>query len=161
MGRRHLARLGRAAYLDSCSALSSPRHILVPAGGVSSEGIWVEAKHPHFLVPGYALSEIFRAKIKAGLKALGLLQPDGPCWNQKWNVHCRPAGSGIEVLNSMGRYLFRVAITNSRLEHFENEQVTFRYRDNQVRATERASSWRPFPLGGNFSDEAAAFINRS
>ena len=106
-------------------------HILVPAGGLSPEGTWVEAKHPHFLVPGYALSEIFRAKIKAGLKKLGLLEPEGSCWEQKWNVHCQRAGSGIEVLDYMGRYLFRVAITNSRLEDFENGQVTFRYRDNQ------------------------------
>jgi len=112
-------------------------HILVPAGGVSAEGAWVEAKHPHFLVPGYALSEIFRAKIKAGLKELGLLDPVCPCWSQKWNVHCRHAGSGIEVLNYMGRYLFRVAISNSRLEEFENGQVTFKYRDNQTQQPRR------------------------
>jgi hypothetical protein len=107
-------------------------HILVPAGGVSAQGTWVEAQHPHFLVPGYALSEIFRAKIKAGLKGLGLLEPNGPCWEQKWNVHCRAAGSGIEVLNYMGRYLFRVAISNRRLKKLENGQVTFEYRDHQT-----------------------------
>jgi hypothetical protein len=35
------------------------------------------------------------------------------------------------VLDYLGRYVFRVAITNSRLEHFEQGQVTFRYRDNR------------------------------
>lgn len=107
-------------------------HILVPAGGVSPEGTWVEAKHPEFLVPGYALSEIFRAKIKAGLKKLDLLEPDSSCWDQKWNVHCQGAGSGINVLGYMGRYLFRVAISNSRLKDLDNGQVTFDYRDNQT-----------------------------
>lgn len=106
-------------------------HILVPAGGVSPEGQWVKAKHPRFLVPGYALSEIFRAKIKAGLKKLELFEPKCPCWQQKWDVHCRHAGSGQKVLDYLARYVFRIAINNSRLEKIQEGQVTFKYRDNQ------------------------------
>jgi len=34
------------------------------------------------------------------------------------------------VLDYLGRYLFRVAISNSRLEAFHHGNVTFRYRDN-------------------------------
>lgn len=107
-------------------------HILVPAGGLSPEGTWVHAKHPHFLVPGYALSEIFRAKIKAGLKKLDLLDASCPCWAQNWDVHCRHAGSGEKVLGYLARYVFRIAITNSRLENLDNGQVTFRYRDSKT-----------------------------
>jgi hypothetical protein len=107
-------------------------HILVPAGGVSPEGTWVEAKHAHFLVPGYALSEIFRAKIKAGLKKLELLDARDACWDQKWNVHCRHAGTGERVVHYLARYIFRIAITNSRLEKLERGQVTFGYRDNKT-----------------------------
>ena len=107
-------------------------HLLVPAGGISPEGTWVEAKHPSFLVPGYALSEIFRAKIKAGLKTLELLAPSCPCWNQKWDVNCRHAGSGEKVLGYLARYVFRIAIANSRLERLEDGEVTFRYRDNKT-----------------------------
>jgi hypothetical protein len=107
-------------------------HLLVPAGGISPAGTWVDARHPNFLVPGYALSEIFRAKIKAGLKPLGLLDPGCPCWNQKWDVHCRHAGSGKKVLDYLARYVFRIAITNSRLERLEDGALTFRYRDNRT-----------------------------
>lgn len=107
-------------------------HFLVPAGGISPQGTWVDAKHPHFLVPGYALSEIFRAKIRAALKNLGLLDPSCPCWNQKWDVNCRHAGSGAKVLDYLARYVFRIAIANSRLEKLENGKVTFRYRDNKT-----------------------------
>lgn len=107
-------------------------HILVPAGGVSPEGQWVEAKHPRFLVPDYALSEIFRAKIKAGLQELNWLEASAPCWKQKWNVHCRQAGAGEKVLHYLARYVFRIGISNSRLEELEEGQVTFRYRDNQT-----------------------------
>jgi Putative transposase len=35
------------------------------------------------------------------------------------------------VLEYLSRYVFRVAITNSRLESIENRQVTFRYHDNR------------------------------
>lgn len=107
-------------------------HLLVPAGGISPEGTWVEAQHPHFLVPGYALSAIFRAKIMAGLKKLEWLDRSGPCWNQKWDVHCRHAGSGEKVLGYLARYVFRIGIANSRLEKLEDGEVTFRFRDNKT-----------------------------
>lgn len=107
-------------------------HLLVPAGGISPEGTWVNAHHPNFLVPGYALSEIFRAKIKAGLKKLGWLDSNCPCWIQKWVVNCRQAGTGEKVLGYLARYVFRIAIANSRLEKIEAGEVTFRYRDNKT-----------------------------
>jgi hypothetical protein len=107
-------------------------HLLVPAGGLSPEGAWVGAKHPHFLVPGYALSQIFRAKIKAGLRKLQLLDATNACWQQKWNVHCRHAGTGTKALDYLARYVFRTAIANSRLEAIDPHQVTFRYRDYQT-----------------------------
>lgn len=107
-------------------------HLLVPAGGLSPDGAWVQARHPSFLVPGYALSQIFRAKFKAGLKKLGLLDPKAPCWNQKWDVHCRHAGSGQKVLDYLARYVFRIAIANSRLERLQTGQVTFQYRDSKT-----------------------------
>jgi hypothetical protein len=94
---------------------------------------WVHPKNPAFLVPGYALSKIFRGKFKAGLKKLGLLNQVNPAvWTQKWNVQLQHAGRGEKVLDYLGRYAFRIAISNSRLERFENGEVTFAYRDNQT-----------------------------
>ena len=46
-------------------------------------------------------------------------------------AYCQPAGHGQKVLEYLGRYVFRVAITNSRLERIDNGEVTFRYRDNR------------------------------
>src|SRR5262249_54238355 len=49
-------------------------HLLVSAGGLSVDGQrWVAATHPKFLLPVKALSKIFRAKVRDGLKAAGLL----------------------------------------------------------------------------------------
>jgi hypothetical protein len=109
-------------------------HLLVSAGGLSADGQhWVAPKNPAFLVPGFALSKIFQGKFKAGLKKLGLLRRvPAKVWKQKWVVHCQHAGSGEKVLDYLGRYVFRIAISNSRLEAFDQGQVTFRYRDNRT-----------------------------
>jgi Putative transposase/Transposase zinc-binding domain len=109
-------------------------HFLVSAGGLSSDGKhWQAAKNPKFLVPVRALSVIFRGKVRDGLKAAGLgRHVPAAVWGQKWVVHAQHAGSGQKVLDYLGRYVFRIAISNSRLESLENGQVTFRYRDNRT-----------------------------
>jgi hypothetical protein len=108
-------------------------HLLVSGGGLSLEGRqWLPTKHPAFLMPEAALAEIFRAKLCAALKQAGLLaQVPRQLWLKKWVVNCQAAGQGREVLQYLARYVFRVALCNSRLERFENGQVTFRYRDNR------------------------------
>lgn len=109
-------------------------HLLVTARGLSADGTsWIKPKNPAFLVPVDALSIIFRAKMCAALKKSGLLElVPSTVWKKDWVVHCQPAGSGQKVLEYLGRYIFRVAITNSRLERIDNGQVTFRYRDNRT-----------------------------
>jgi len=61
-----------------------------------------------------------------------LLDPNCAGWNQKWDVNCRHAGSGEKVLDYLARYVFRIAITSSRLEKLEEGGVTFGYRDNKT-----------------------------
>jgi hypothetical protein len=112
-------------------------HFLVTAGGLSPDGTqWMKPKNAAFLVPVQALSLIFRAKVCAALKRAGLLeQVPGTVWKKNWVVHCQPAGSGQKVLEYLARYIFRVAITNSRLQRIDNGQVTFRYCDNRTQET--------------------------
>jgi len=108
-------------------------HMLVTAGGLAPDDqTWVEPKHPKFLVPDPALSVIFRAKFCAGLKKAGLLSgAHVPVWKKRWVVHSQHAGRGDRVLDYLGRYLFRIAISNTRLESIDNGVVRFRYRDNR------------------------------
>jgi hypothetical protein len=109
-------------------------HLLASAGGLSRDGRhWVHPQNPAFLVPGYALSRIFRGKFRCGLRKLGLLaQAPAALWTKDWNVQIQHAGKGTKVLDYLGRYAFRIAISNSRIEQFQDGQVTFRYRDNQT-----------------------------
>ncbi len=114
-------------------------HFLVSAGGLSEDGqTWLPAKNPAFLVPVQALSKIFRAKMRDGLRAAGLLhQVPAQVWQQPWVVHAQHAGRGDKVLEYLGRYVFRIAISQSRLESLQDGQVTFRYRDNQSQQIKR------------------------
>jgi len=131
------ARIGALAVLHTWTRamLFHPHvHMLVTAGGLSADGsAWIDSKHPRFLVPVRALSIIFRAKFCAGLKKVGLLGGVSPSfWKKNWVVHCQHAGRGEKVLDYLGRYVYRIAMTNNRLESFDNGQVRFRYRDNQT-----------------------------
>jgi hypothetical protein len=130
------ARLGALAVLHTWTRamLFHPHvHMLVTAGGIAlDDSSWVDSK-PGFLVPVRALSVIFRAKFCAGLQKAGLLgEVSSSVWKKKWVVHCQHAGGGQKVLDYLARYVFRIAISNSRLESFDNGEVRFRYRDNRT-----------------------------
>src|SRR5215813_753464 len=114
-------------------------HLLVTGGGLSPDGkAWLPARHANYFVPVQALSLIFRAKLCAALKRADLLNHVPPAvWRKDWVVHCQSAGQGREVLNYLARYLFRVALSNNRLERFDLGQVTFRYRDNRSQQLRR------------------------
>ena len=131
------AQLGALAVLHTWTRamLFHPHvHMLVTAGGLSADGeSWVDAKHPRFLVPASALSILFRAKFCAGLKKAGLLRfAPSAVWKLDWVVHSQHAGRGDKVLEYLARYMFRIAIANSRLESIDGGIVRFRYRDNKT-----------------------------
>jgi len=131
------ARLGALAVLHTWTRalLYHPHvHLLVTAGGLSADGQhWIEPKNPHYLVPVRALSVLFRAKLCAALNHAGLLaHAPQTLWKKDWVVHCQSAGSGHRVLEYLGRYVFRIAISNSRLESLVDGQVRFRYRDHHT-----------------------------
>lgn len=104
-------------------------HLLVTAGGLSSDGsAWVKPAHARFLMPAYMLSRIFRAKLHAALARTGLEHEIDPAvWTQPWTVHVQQIGSGEHALLYLSRYVYRVALSNSCIERFEHDRVTFRY----------------------------------
>jgi hypothetical protein len=147
-------------------------HGVVPAGGFSPDHRgWVRPRYPFFL-PVKVLSRVFRGKFLAGLKRLHRskkLQGAGPAaaladprpfakllrrlHRYDWVVYAKPAfGGPIQVLRYLGRYTHRVAISNHRLLAFEQERVTFRWKDyaragKQAEMTLSATEfWRRFFL---------------
>ena len=64
-------------------------HLLVTAGGLAADGqAWLRPAHPRFLVPGYALSTLFRARMRTALARAGLEHEVDPrVWRRRWTVH--------------------------------------------------------------------------
>jgi hypothetical protein len=103
-------------------------HYVAPSGGIDKQGKWVWSPYGEFFLPVKALSIIFRAKFRDGLKALGLYDAvPKEVWRKNWVVNCKPAGKGPQVIRYLSRYIYRVAITNSRILSLENGNVTFMY----------------------------------
>jgi hypothetical protein len=106
-------------------------HYLVPAGGREpNTGEWKPA-HLKFLVPGSALSKVFRAKFRDALKAdapntFAEVPPE--TWTTTWNVHCEPVGDGRTALKYLAPYIYRVALSNKRIVRMETGKVTFSYK---------------------------------
>jgi hypothetical protein len=124
-------------------------HCVIPAGGLSPDQIrWIHPRYPFFL-PVHVLGRVFRGKFVAALKRqfhmgqltlAGSLQPLQnekafrsflrPLFRQNWVVYAKPPfGGPHHVLGYLARYTHRVAITNHRLVAFQNDQVTFRWKD--------------------------------
>src|SRR6266436_4413191 len=124
-------------------------HCAIPAGGISLDHRrWIRPRYPFFL-PVKILSRVFRGKFLAGLKRLyrsKKLYCAGPAtvladskqfsklihrlYRHDWVVYAKPAfGGPLQVLRYLGRYTHRVAISNHRLLAFEQERVTFRWKN--------------------------------
>ncbi len=125
-------------------------HCVIPAGGLSLDHThWVKSRDRFFL-PIHVLRRVFRGKFVAALREafrdqqlvfhgnLTLLaQPRTfaawlrPLFRKDWVVYSKPPFGGPEyVLQYLGRYTHRVAISNHRLVSFAEEKVTFRWRDS-------------------------------
>jgi len=104
-------------------------HFIVPAGGLSTDRKkWLPAGNAFYL-PVRALSKIFRAKFKAEMARQGLLHKINPAtWQIAWNVNCQAVGSSEATLKYLAPYIFRVAISDSRIMAVKDRTVTFSYR---------------------------------
>jgi len=104
-------------------------HYLIPAGGLADDGQTWRPARDDFLVPVKALSGIFRARFRDALRSTELFDlVPATVWEQDWVVHCKAVGNGETAFKYLAPYIFRVAISNSRILKVEDDQVTFRYR---------------------------------
>jgi putative transposase/transposase-like zinc-binding protein len=103
-------------------------HYLVPAIALLPDGTFRRAHNRAFLVPAKPLAILFRAKLRAALRQTSLYrQLPSDIWQQAWVVDCRSVGSGQAALKYLAPYIFRVALSNNRIECLADEKVTFRY----------------------------------
>jgi len=150
---KHLgARIGFSAILHTWgqNLMDHPHvHCVVTGGGLSSDQThWVSSRKRFFL-PVRVMSSLFRGKFLAFLKEVfesgELIFPGGishlknaaefeifrrRLYHKKWVVYCKPPFAGVNgVLQYLGRYTHRIAISNNRILSLNDEDVSFRWRD--------------------------------
>lgn len=124
-------------------------HCVVPGGGLSADGQrWISCG-PKFFLPVRVLSHLFRRLFLQSLLRLfnsgklqffntleplrdrhTFLQFLNRMKNCEWVVYAkRPFAGPQQVLDYVGRYTHRVAISNNRLLDIENDQVSFEWKD--------------------------------
>lgn len=123
-------------------------HCIVPGGGLSNCSNWINSKKK-FFIPVKVLSRKFRGKFLSyfkkafnenSLKFYGTLQNlnfqldfqslINKLYGKEWVVYCKkPFKSAYHVVEYLGRYTHRVAISNNRIVKNENGCLTFKWRD--------------------------------
>ena len=150
------ARIGFTGVLHTWgSALTHHPHVhwIVPGGGISLDGeCWISCR-PRFFLHVRVLSQLFRRLFLEKLAAThdaGRLRffgdhahlADGqafarfldPLRDIDWVVYAKPPFAGPEaVLAYLSRYTHRVAISNSRLIRFDDQGVTFKWKDYRAK----------------------------
>lgn len=109
-------------------------HCIVPGGGLTNEKFWKTARsNGKFLFPVKAMSAVFRAKFKETLhEKIPELEKNlvNGLFKKNWVVYAkRPFGNPMSVIEYLGRYTHKIAISNHRLLSIENGKVTFSYKD--------------------------------
>ena len=123
-------------------------HCIVTGGGLSLDDSWISCRKGFFL-PVAVISALFRGKFLDHLKHCfksGVLTFDGAIrhlkepgafesfsnqfYHKKWVVYCKPPFGGPKgVLQYLGRYTHRIAISNNRLLDNRDGNVSFLWRD--------------------------------
>ncbi len=151
-GQRYLGgRLGFTAVLHTWGQdlqFHLHLHVLVTGGALvpTRQGARWRTRQGH-LFPVRQLSAEFRERFCAGLlrlQARGQLQLVGPAAGldvaalvqqgraKKWVVFIKEAGGGVATLGEyLGRYIYRIALSNHRLVRLADGQVSFTYYDNK------------------------------
>jgi Putative transposase/Transposase zinc-binding domain len=108
-------------------------HMLVPGGGLADDGrTWMQTpkRRTLYLVPVKALSKIFRAcLLRRVADALPEVALSPALWTKPWVVFAKPVVHGPErVLEYLGRYVYRTALSDKALVAADGDSVTFSYR---------------------------------
>lgn len=108
-------------------------HCIVPAGGVAANGKWKSTKSKgRFLFPVKAMSKVFRARfIKALRQQVDLSQARSDrLFDKPWVVFAkRPFFGPKQVIEYLGRYTHKIAISNPRIVNLSEGRVSFRVKD--------------------------------
>ncbi|MGH2563182.1 MAG: IS91 family transposase [Ginsengibacter sp.] len=118
-------------------------HCIVPGGGITKQLKWKTAKSEgKYLFNVKAMSKVFRGKFIALLKERLPHEMNKQFINElyknEWVVYAkRPFGGPESVIEYLGRYTHKIAISNHRIKNMEEGKVTFSYKDYKQAAVKK------------------------
>jgi hypothetical protein len=163
---KHLgAKIGMTSVLHTWGSAMTHHphvHVVVPGGGLSSDGQRWVACRKGFLVSVKVLSRLFRRLFLEGLAKLHkegklaffgslstLADPDAfatylaPLRKINWVVYAKqPFGGPEAVLAYLSRYTHRIAISNHRLMSADADAVAFKWKDYRIKSGDRMKVMR-------------------
>ena len=108
-------------------------HCIVPGGGVDKNGRWKTiCANGKYLFPVKGLSKMFRAKYVERLRGEKIAAHSFTqrLFEKDWVVYAkRPFANTHSVIEYLGRYTHKVAVSNHRVKSVDDEKVTFEYKD--------------------------------
>ena len=137
-------------------------HVILLGGGLTVKNQWRD-KGEDFFLPVKVMSKLFRGKYIAELKSLyeaKKLQFHGSsekyrnryafkellniCYNKDWIPHCKKTFNGAQsVINYLGKYTHRIAISNHRIIRMDEDTVTYYVKDYR-----EEGKWKEFTISG-------------
>ena len=137
-------------------------HMILLGGGLDRSDKWKSADSK-FFIPVKALAKVFRGKFLSGLKAFRsskALHYHGSsgryinsyvfqelidcCYGTEWNLYIKETFNGANsVIQYLGKYTHRIAISNHRLLNINEDSVTFYVKDYRQKG-----HWKTLTLSG-------------
>ena len=138
-------------------------HCIVPNGGLTNDGTWQFPKKgvDNFLFPVEAMRRVFKGyfmqqlkyKVKENIFTIpdtyfldfgGQRKWSNILYQKDWNVFTKkPFSNSKHVIDYLGRYSHKVAITNRRILSIEDQTVKFNYKDYRCKGLKKI-----MPLSG-------------
>ena len=106
-------------------------HIIVPNGGYDPKRKQWHKGKKGYLFNAFALAKVWRARVFDAIKK----HPELSLANietlpNKWVVHCKKVGHGLPALKYLSRYLYRGVLPDKDIIDYDENNVTFRYKDS-------------------------------
>jgi hypothetical protein len=141
-GNKAGLQLGMVAVLHTWGqnlSLHPHLHCIVPGGGIDAKGRWQkQLRSNRYLFAVKALSKVFRAKYVQQLRANGIDDKTllESLFQVPWIVYAKhPFGRPAQVIEYLGRYTHKVAISNHRIQTVTDTEITFSYKDYKAKGT--------------------------
>jgi len=137
------ARMGMIAVLHTWGqnlSLHPHLHCIIPAGGITKSNKWkatrVKGKpgcrKARYLFPVTEMKKVFRARFVAALRKAITLDKNisEELFAKHWVIYCeQPFYGPKQVIQYLGNYTHKIAISNSRIISVNHGQVTFHAKD--------------------------------